>query len=86
MTVGINAIDGSIVLFLPNWTAERASNSFRPARDGAREADASRGAQAAPQENLTSGLERLAALFNSGALSDEEYQAAKRELLNLKAP
>jgi len=38
-------------------------------------------AEPAPEENLTTELQKLAGLHESGALSDEEFAAAKQKLL-----
>jgi hypothetical protein len=43
----------------------------------------SAGSQSAGTLSVASELERLAALRDSGAITDEEYAAAKRELLGL---
>lgn len=47
----------------------------------AQAAPAAAPAAAPPTEDLTSKIERLAALHQSGALTDEEFAAAKQKIL-----
>lgn len=42
-------------------------------------------ASPSPSSDFLSGLERLAALHSSGALTDDEFTAAKRKLLDMEA-
>ncbi len=64
--------------FAPNWSgAPRPA----PASDGADPADSADAALDGIDEDLVSRLERLASLHASGALTEEEFAAAKGRLL-----
>jgi len=89
VTIGIVATGGWVDLRLDNYDVLPVRNTLRVLADrvianrNSNQQNATpRGTDPDPQDDLVQKLERLTALRDSGALSDEEFLAAKGRLLN----
>lgn len=82
--VQIRSSQGEIVLYTNTGTPQDLELAFADARTRIRNAQRSQLSQNsnAPTLSLADELSKLTALHQNGALSDQEFQAAKRHLLN----
>lgn len=62
---------------------QQAAQAEAYRQQGAEMATAQQAQAAPPQDDVIAQIERLAALHTSGALSDEEFAAAKKKLLGV---
>ena len=63
------------------WAKQDAEDQQAMEQEGYEEEEYAAPAEAPPEEDLTSQLQQLADLHESGALSDDEFAAAKQKLL-----